>query len=160
MSVADVGSMAACSSPGLPPAWSQPGHLEPLPWLRDAAAALLCAHSTSSRAEHPRAPHRQGHSSLGMLAGCAQCATDEVWLSTAPVCRTRTKHKLRQSGLLPPFQLGQKGTGGSTHTLTLMDLSDTSTSCLFQLQAGHTETLGLCIGCVEAQNPAMAHSST
>ena len=64
MIVAHVKRVAACSSPGLPPAWllshgAQLGDLGSLPRLRDAAATFPFASSTSSKVEHVSQRHTQ-----------------------------------------------------------------------------------------------------
>lgn len=102
-----------------------------------------------------------------MLTGPGtQSVTGKVLCSTAPACRTHTKHKHRQSRPLLPFQLLETV---KVHTCdALWDHKHThihgsseyrhflhfSVTCL-----GHTVTLHLCISHVKVQNHIMANSS-
>lgn len=134
-------SVAACSSPGLPRAWSQPGDLEPLPWLRDTATTSLAAPWTSSKAEQPRAPRDRGTAPWG----CWQRARSMPRMTCGfpqALCAGLTQNtSTGRQGSFPLFSWERRWKHGHRHTDTIMDPLGTSTSCLFQLHdRTHSDT--------------------
>lgn len=150
----DVRSVAACSWDSLMPGVST--------LAEGCCCTLLVAHWTSSKAEHPRTPQSWAQHPGDAVTACAQCAMDEVWLSTALCVGLTQCTNTSSQGSFPLLSWDRRWlVKAQTHTHTESWIPWVPAPlAFFSCMTGHAVTLSLCNSCVEAQQPVLADSST